>query len=109
MFLSFPDDEHRGFYELYSINRGTSTTNKAKAKSSRVIGLNSAWGNRGEICKNYGWTLDYLQWQISWVNVQMILADAPRCLDEDEVKEQNVTTNELKSKDDIKNFIKNFM
>lgn len=109
MFLSFPDDEHRGFYELYSINRGTSTTNKAKAKSSRVIGLNSAWGNRGEICKNYGWTLDYLQWQISWVNVQMILADAARCLDEDEVEEQNVTTNELKSKDDIKNFIKNFM
>ena len=39
----------------------------------------------------------------------MILADAARGLDEDEVKEQNVTTNELKSKDDIKNFIKNFM
>lgn len=47
-----------------------------------------------------------MQWQISWVNVQMILADAPRCLDEDEVKEQNVTTNELKSKDDIKNSLK---
>jgi hypothetical protein len=74
------------------------------------MGLNSPWGNRGEIMKAYGFSYDYLLWGISWLNVQLMIADAPRISpkkqggDEDSGKE--VIHRELKSKEDIKNYIK---
>ena len=39
------------------------------------------------ILKETGWTMHYLYWKISWINVQMMLADAPgfkKASDEDE-------------------------
>ena len=45
---------------------------ETQSKPSRVIGLNSPWGNRGEIIKSFGWTYDYLLWGISWLNVHVI-------------------------------------
>ena len=47
------------------------------------MGLNSPWGSRGELCKNFGWTYDYLLWGISWLNVQLMVADAARIKDLD--------------------------
>lgn len=77
------------------------------------MGLNSPWGYRGEICKTYGWTYDYLLWGISWVNVQLILADAaevktenPDESGENPGKSEEVIHRKLSSKEDIKNYIK---
>lgn len=59
--------------------------------------------------KTYGWSYDYLLWGISWLNVQMILADALRV---DNVQEGNAEESEavkLENKEDIKNFFKRMM
>lgn len=59
--------------------------------------------------KTYGWSYDYLLWGISWLNVQMILADALRV---DSAQQGNAEESEavkLESKEDIKNFFKRMM
>lgn len=32
----------------------------------------------GQICHHFGWTLDYLLWEIDWRIVQRMLIDAPK-------------------------------
>ena len=61
--------------------------------------MKSPWGNRGEICKTFGWTYEYLLWGISWLNVNMMMADAAR-LDttEQEPVQENVVEVKLKTK-----------
>ena len=45
--------------------------------SGRVIGGRSLWGNTFYLLiKEFGWTLDYILWGISFANVQMLLSDA---------------------------------
>lgn len=70
--------------------------------------MNSAWGNRAEILKCFGWAYDYLLWGISWVNVSLMLADSARYESPDDTLTQDgepVTRITLKSKEDIKKFI----
>ncbi|MGP1500179.1 MAG: hypothetical protein ACTTJM_00125 [Bergeyella cardium] len=31
----------------------------------------------GQICHHFGWTLDYLLWEVDWRIVQRMLIDAP--------------------------------
>lgn len=65
--------------------------------------------------RNFGWTYEYLLWGISWLNIQMMIADAPRTeeLEKDEfgnvVDDTGTPPVALKSKDDIKNFLKGMM
>lgn len=68
--------------------------------------MKSPWGNRGEICKTFGWTYEYLLWGISWLNVNMMMADAAR-LDttEQEPVQENVVEVKLKTKEDLRKFI----
>lgn len=62
--------------------------------------------------RSYGWSYDYLLWGISWLNVQLMIADAPRSkdlpTDEDGnvMDESKIKRHELKTKEDIKNYIK---
>ncbi|KPE51266.1 hypothetical protein [Chryseobacterium indologenes] len=32
----------------------------------------------GQICHHFGWTLDYLLWEVDWRIVQRMLIDAPK-------------------------------
>lgn len=68
--------------------------------------MKSPWGNRGEICKTFGWTYEYLLWGINWLNVNMMMADAAR-LDttEQEPVQENVVEVKLKTKEDLRKFI----
>lgn len=44
--------------------------------SGRVIGGRSLWGGLLDVLiGKYGWTLDYLLWGISYLNIQMLLSD----------------------------------
>jgi len=56
----------------------------------------------------FGWTYDYLLWGISWMNVQTMLADAPKPekVKNDESGKNKVVHRELKTKEDIKNYVK---
>ena len=69
--------------------------------------MKSPWGNRGEICKTFGWTYEYLLWGISWLNVNMMMADAAR-INTDEIEkttDNEVVEVQLKTKQDLKKFI----
>jgi len=74
--------------------------------------LNSPWGNRGELLRSFGWSYDYLLWGISWLNVSLMIADAPRTKelpkDEDgnEIDYENDPPANLSTKDEIKNYLK---
>lgn len=65
--------------------------------------------------RSYGWSYDYLLWGISWLNVQLMIADAPRSKDlpTDEngnvIDESKIEHRELKTKEDIKNYIKGML
>lgn len=59
--------------------------------------------------KTYGWSYDYLLWGISWLNVQMILADALRVDNDQEGNADESEAVKLENKEDIKNFFKRMM
>jgi len=44
-----------------------------------------------------GWTLEYLMWSVSWINLQMMIADAPGYSDKPK---------EVNSEDELKEFFK---
>ena len=53
------------------------------------------WGSVFDVViTKYGWTLDYLLWEISFVNVQMLLSDTISFIDEE---------NEIINADDPRN------
>lgn len=51
----------------------------------------------GQICHHFGWTLDYLLWEIDWRIVQRMLIDAPKYESKDEKgNNQNSNTKSVK-------------
>ncbi len=51
----------------------------------------------GQICHHFGWTLDYLLWEIDWRIVQRILIDAPKYESKDDKgNDQNSNTKSVK-------------
>lgn len=46
-------------------------------KSSRVLGGSSLWGAMVDtVLSKYGWTMDYLLWEISYINIIMLITDS---------------------------------
>jgi hypothetical protein len=41
--------------------------------------MHSPWGIEFNVIKETGWTRRYVMWGESWLNVQIMLADAPSC------------------------------
>lgn len=70
----------RKFYYLYSINediKAKRAYRNKEGKSSRVVGGRSLWGGMLDVaCSKYGWTLDYVLWGISYLNLNMMTSDA---------------------------------
>lgn len=68
--------------------------------------MNSAWGNRAEILKYFGWTYDYLLWGIAWINVSLMMADSARYVSSTEDQGDDSTMKvRLTTKEEIKKFI----
>ena len=74
-----------GFYDYYQINRGDEDHSPEESESGRAgeltgrhEGLHSPWGTIWSIATATGWSLDYILWQVSWGNLMMMIADAPR-------------------------------
>jgi hypothetical protein len=40
--------------------------------------MRSTLGRRASICKEFGWTMDYVEHGISWGKLQMMIMDMPR-------------------------------
>jgi hypothetical protein len=63
--------------------------------------MNSPWGLEWMILKETGWTRKYLLWGESWINIQMMLADAPSYK---KVKTEQKGA-DLEDEDDFKEFL----
>jgi len=72
---------HRGFHEYYQIN-GKTEHDEADSESDgagelKATGLNSLWGMIYMIAEKTGWSYRFIMWGITWINLKMMLADAP--------------------------------
>lgn len=80
---------------------------KKKNDNSITFGGNSAYGTLIDFaCQRYGWTMDYVVWGISYVNLKMLMADAITTvyLNADEMKQLGMSNNqEIINADDPKN------
>lgn len=52
----------------------------------------------GQICHHFGWTLDYLLWEVDWRIVQRMLIDAPD-YDSDKKDEKEINLTEQSPED----------
>lgn len=67
------------FFTLYSIDKDVAAKQASHhgSGSSRAIRGRSLWGGLLDVaCAKYGWTLHYVLWEISYLNLQMMLTDA---------------------------------
>lgn len=69
------------FYKFYQIDSHPKT-HEAEGRSGR--GLKTLWGSLWSVCTSTGWTLEQILWKISWVNLQMMIVDAPRYSSDEE-------------------------
>lgn len=53
----------------------------------------------GQICHHYGWTLDYLLWEIDWRIVQRMLIDSPSYDTEEDKDAKEIKLDEENSED----------
>lgn len=65
----------------------------------------------GQICHHFGWTLDYLLWEVDWRIVQRMLIDSPSYENDkntDEKGQENKVINlsEQTSEDFLQQFLK---
>lgn len=82
--LQKEQDLRRKIYEL-----------KSKGNGIVSFGGTSVYGKLIDVaCHRYGWTIDYVVWGISYINLQMIIADAMTsvCLSSDEIKKLHIST-----------------
>ena len=64
--------------------------------------MNSPWGIEYNIIKQLRWTRKYVLWGESWVNIRLMMADAPVFKSKPKVTEGK----ELEDEDDFKEFLK---
>lgn len=61
----------------------------------------------GQICQHFGWTFDYLLWEIDWRIVQRMLIDAPSYETDDDKKEKEIDLTE-QTADEIEAMLKKY-
>lgn len=65
----------------------------------------------GQICHHFGWTLDYVLWEVDWRIVQRMLIDSPTYESEEDKKKKNdkkqvINLSEQTSEDFLENLFK---
>ena len=53
--------------------------------------MKSTLGRRASICKELGWTLDFVEHGISYVKLQMIMMDMPRIISRSGKNTEHIT------------------
>jgi hypothetical protein len=57
--------------------------------------MHSPWGIEFSIIKETGWTRKYLLWGDAWINIKIMLADAPYCRTKKDTVKKAETIDEL--------------
>lgn len=89
------DEDYREFLRYYGIDKDLEERKRVYAvkeddSSGITFGGLSVWGSLiDSVCSRYGWTMEYVLWGISALNVHMLLSDAITSvyLTEDESKQ----------------------
>ena len=68
----------RGLYDRYSLGKNASGRNYPTDGSGADshYGGRSIWGQIDALAVRYHWTMEYILWEISWANAQLMIADA---------------------------------
>lgn len=81
------------FYEYYQISADDADddaeefgTDGGKELKSRTEGSHSLFGIIWSIQKETGWTRQHILWGVSWINIQLGIADSPKPVRGDKVK-----------------------
>lgn len=96
LFTQTLSDKYQTYIHELGIDREHQFMNKAlKVKKSSSLSFNgkSIYGTLiDKACEKYGWTLDYVVWGISYINLRLLLADAIQTvyLSDDERKKVNI-------------------
>ena len=72
-------------------DRKVDTTEPRDPEELRTEGLNSLWGMIGMIMKELHMSWDEILYKRSWINIKMMLADAPRLSKKDPKDKSNET------------------
>lgn len=107
-------DETEMFMRHYGLFRENDRYRRAvkvkSAKSESVsFGALTVYGSMFDpVMERYGWTLDYVLWGISYVNLKMLMADIPRTLHmtKEEMKKAGVADNKVIPAESIKDIDK---
>jgi hypothetical protein len=77
-----PAKRKKSFYEYYQIIVGDADhdteSESDESGELKADGLHSPWGLEYNIIEKTGWTRHYMLWKVSWLNIGMMLADAPK-------------------------------
>lgn len=94
---------YAGFFQYYQISgRHENDESGFEPKSEEELeatGLHSLWGFAWAIIEKTGWSLKYVLWGISWINIQLMLADGPG------VKKKNTNKKEIESDEELIEFL----
>lgn len=102
-------DDVKKFYRMNLDDRRREELMRVKKNNNTfMVGGCSIYGNLLDAaCERYKWTLDYVLWGISYINLRMMLADAPTSiyLSDDERKHITMSTdNTVINADDPANY-----
>jgi len=72
-----------GFFAYYqiSLDYEDDTTEESEPRGSGELiseSFHSPWGLIFSIARETGWTSNYILWHVTWANLQLMIADAPR-------------------------------
>lgn len=71
-----------GFYDFYRIDEDNEADEEEQSeprgsKELKATGLNSLWGIVYLVAEKTGWSYNEIVYKRSWINIRMMLADAP--------------------------------
>lgn len=108
--LTFSGDNTEEFIRYFGIDKEREEKSRIykikDSKGSISFGGKSTYGTLIDFaCQRYGWTMDYILWEISYANLKMLMADAITTiyLSEDEQKKLGMSVGEVINADDPKN------
>lgn len=92
----YPNSRRFRFYRLYQVddNGGQPEPSEHGEYAGKITGLHSPWGIIAMLAEKTGWTYHYILHRVAWVNIRMMLADAPRYSTDE--KMQQATDDDLR-------------
>lgn len=104
------------FYDFYHLNKGSEHTDQPDCQCSECKikrgepasgGDNSPWSTIGGLIKYFRFSWEEVMWELSWTNINMLMATIPQYKPAPKQKEPDDDDEiEAEMAEDLKNFLK---